>query len=53
MEGGGFNFKFVIKLETRGKEVNERKVSAYIKPPDWLRNKNATINPKNIDNRCF
>ena len=27
--------------------------STYIKSPDWLTCQNATINPKNVDDRCF
>ena len=26
---------------------------SYIKSPEWLINKRATINPKNRDNKCF
>ena len=26
---------------------------SYIKSPEWLVNKRATINPKNEDNKCF
>ena len=26
---------------------------SYIKSPEWLENKRATINPKNDDNNCF
>ena len=27
--------------------------SSYIDSPKWLKNKKATINPKNSDNNCF
>ena len=30
-----------------------RKGSSYIDSPKLLKNKKATINPKNIDNNCF
>ena len=30
-----------------------RKGSSYIDSPKWLKNKEATINPKNNDNNCF
>ena len=30
-----------------------RKGSSYIDSPKWLKNKKATINPKNNDNNCF
>ena len=26
---------------------------SYIDSPDWIKNKKATINPKNKDNECF
>ena len=30
-----------------------RQGSSYIDSPEWLENKNATINPKNNENNCF
>ena len=30
-----------------------KKLKSYIKSPEWLINKRATINPKNKDNKCF
>ena len=30
-----------------------RKGSSYIDSPKWLKNKEATINPKNNDSNCF
>ena len=51
MEGIVFNFEFLSKFEIRYKNVNECKVSAHIKSPDELRCENATINPKNVDDR--
>ena len=30
-----------------------RKGSSYIDSPEWLKNKKATINPKNDENNCF
>ena len=30
-----------------------RKGSSFIDSPKWLKNKKATINPKNNDNNCF
>ena len=35
-------------------KINIRRAESYIKSPDWLANKRATINPKNEkDNKCF
>ena len=28
-------------------------MSTFIKTPEWIKNKNCTINPKNNDNKCF
>lgn len=53
MEESGFSFTFLRKLENRCKKVNEWKASASIKWPDCLRYKNATIKPKNIDDKGF
>ena len=30
-----------------------RKGASYIDSPEWLKNKKATINPKNNDDNCF
>ena len=31
----------------------KRTRSSYIDSPEWLKNRKATINPKNNDNNCF
>ena len=33
--------------------ITLRRSKSYIKSSEWLRNKGATINPKNKDNECF
>ena len=53
MEGSRFSFKFAGSLSVTCHKVNEPKASLYIKSPKWLRYKNSTINPENIDDRCF
>ena len=53
MGGSGLSFKFVNSLSIRYDKVNVSKGQSYIKSPDWLRYKNATINLKNVDDRCF
>ena len=53
IEGSRFSFKFVSKLNNSFKKLNEHKASSYIKSPNWLRYKNAIINTKNVDDRCF
>ena len=42
-----------FSLSIRCNKVNVPKGSSYIKPLDWVRYKNATVNPKNINDRCF
>ena len=33
--------------------MDNRKWPSYIDSPKWLKNKKATINPKNNDDKCF
>ena len=34
-------------------KVGLKRRGSYIDSPEWLKNKKATINPKNSDNNCF
>ena len=34
-------------------KINLKRGKWYIKSPDWIFSKRATINPKNKDNKCF
>ena len=34
-------------------QVNLNYGGSYIDSPDWIKKKKATINPKNIDDKCF
>ena len=34
-------------------KVDLKRGKSYIKSPEWILNKRATINPKNKDNKCF
>ena len=34
-------------------KTNLKREKSYIKSPEWILNKRATINPKNKDNKCF
>ena len=34
-------------------KVNFKRGGSYIYSPDWIKNKKATINPKNEDDKCF
>ena len=43
--------KFDDRLNIRCGNINEPIGLLYIEPPKWLRYKNATVNPINIDDR--
>ena len=49
MERSNFSFKFENKLNISCEKAN----AIYIKSPDWLKYKNTTINPKNVNDRYF
>ena len=34
-------------------KISLSRVGSYIDSPKWLKNKKATINPKNSDDKCF
>ena len=34
-------------------KISLKREKSYIKSPEWVINKRATINPKNKDNKCF
>ena len=34
-------------------KVGLKRGGSYVDSPEWLKNKKATINPKNNDNNCF
>ena len=54
MRGSEFIFDSVDLLYYNLQKINlNRKGSSYIDSPKWLKNKKATINPKNNDNNCF
>ena len=51
--GSGFVFKSVDLLPYNVHKTSLKRGKSYIKSPEWLINKRATINPKNKDNKCF
>ena len=54
MRRSEFIFDSVDLLYYNLQKINlNRKGSSYIDSPKWLKNKKATINPKNNDNNCF
>ena len=53
MKGGEFVFESVDLLYYSFHKITLKRSGSYVKSPEWLRNKRATINPKNKDNECF
>ena len=54
MKGSEFIFDSVNLLYYHLQKTSlKRTGSSYIDSPEWLKNKKATINPKNNDNNCF
>ena len=51
--GSNFKFDSVDLLAVRIHKTNLKTRKWYIKSPDWIFNKRATINPKNKDNKYF
>ena len=48
-----FYFDSVQRLYYKCHKVNFRLGGSYIDSPGWIKKKNATINPKNEDDKCF
>ena len=53
MKGSSFIFECVDLLEYKLNKTSLNRGSSYIECDKWLKNKKATINPKNKDNNCF
>ena len=51
--GSNFVFESVDLLTVHIHKTNLKRGKSYIKSPEWILNKRATINPKNKDNKCF
>ena len=51
--GSNFVFESVDLLSYHIHKTSLKRGNSYIKPPEWILNKRATINPKNEDNKCF
>ena len=51
--GSNFVFDIVDLLAVHIHKTNLKRGKSYIKSPEWILNKRATINPKNKDNKCF
>ena len=51
--GSKFVFESVDLLSYHIHNTSLKRGKSYIKSPEWLINKRATINPKNKDDKCF
>ena len=53
MRGSEFVYDSVDVLYYNLNKVSLSRGESYIDSPKWLKNKKATINPKNKDDKCF
>ena len=53
MRGSKFVYDSVDVLHYNLDKVSLSRGGSYIDSPIWLKNKKATINPKNNDDKCF
>ena len=53
MRGSKFVFGGVNALYYELNKISLNRVESYIDSPKWLKNKKATINPKNSDDKYF
>ena len=51
--GSNFVSESVDSLSYHIHKTNLKRGKSYIKSPEWMLNKRATINPKTNDNKCF
>ena len=53
MKRSEFVFDGVDSLYYKLHKISLKRRGSYIDSPEWLKNKKATINPKNKDDKCF
>ena len=53
MKGSEYIFYCVDAVYYNLNKIGFSRGGSYIDSPKWLKNKNATINPKNNDDKCF
>ena len=53
MKGSKFIFDRVDALYYNLNKISLSRGGSYINSPEWLKNKETTINPKNNDDKCF
>ena len=53
MKGSQFVFDSVDLLEYKLNKISLNRGGSYVDSPKWLKNRKATINSKNNDDKCF
>ena len=53
MSGSEFAFDAVNALYYDLNKISLNRGGSYIDSPEWIKNRKATINPKNNDDKCF
>ena len=53
MKGSEFVFDYVRLLYYKCHKINPNHGGSYIDSPDWIKNKKATINHVNDNDKCF
>ena len=53
MKENDFVFHSVEPMYCKCHKVNLKGSGSYIHSPDWIKNKKATLNPKNGEDKCF
>ena len=53
MRGSDFVFDYVESLSYIFHKIDIKRSGSYIEAPKWIKNKKATINPQNKDDKCF
>ena len=53
MKGSDLVFDSIDLLQYKLHKISLNRGGSYIDSSDWIKNKKATINPKNKDNECF
>ena len=53
MKGSSFVFESVDLLHYLLHKISLKRGGSYIDSPSWIKGKNATINPINMDYECF
>ena len=53
MRGIDFIFDSVQLLYYKCHKITFKRGGSHIDYPDWIKKEKATVNPKNIDDKCF